>query len=68
MVKYQYFAPEPKPVSAVEIITTRIAAGLSLPEAAKMCEVSESQWIGWESGQAQMPHLVWLLFKILLQK
>lgn len=59
------FAPRHPPATPEEIKALRQAAGLSMPQAAKLIQVSAASWEAWEADRHRMPAPCWTLFKIL---
>lgn len=62
------FAPKHAAPTPAMIKAARLAAGLSMPAAAKLCEVSTASWETWEYGRGKMPAPIWKLFNLLTQK
>lgn len=60
------FKPKHPPAAPEAIKSARLAAGLSMPEAARLVQVSAASWEDWEAGRHRMPAPVWRLFELLL--
>ena len=62
------FTPRYPPPDPVAIKAARVAAGLSMVEAAALVQVSASSWESWEYSRARMPAPVWTLFQLLTKE
>lgn len=59
------FKPKHPRAEPDEIRTRRLAASLSMAQAATLCQVSAGSWEDWEYGRHPMPAPVWKLFRLL---